>query len=269
MEKKDGAIVRRAAIAVSAIVMLMLAKTGLGAEAINTAKIVDLTYTFDSATIYWPTEGHFEHKFETYGETPGKYFYSSANYSAPEHGGTHADAPIHFNRDGLTLDQVPLASCVGPAAVVDFSERAAKDRDATLSVKDLERYEAAYGRIPDGAIIVARSGWGKYWPDKKTYMGTDKPDVAGLRFPGFSADAVNWLLKNRKVAAIAIDTASMDPGNSKDFPVHRAWLGADKPGFENLANVDKLPPKGATIFCIPMKIGKGTGGPTRCFAVLP
>ena len=94
-------------------------------------------------------------------------------------------------------------------------------------------------------------------------------DVAGLRFPGYSAEAVEFLLKNRKVAAIAIDTASMDPGNSKEFPVHRLWLGANKPGFENVANADKLPAKGATIFCIPMKIGNGTGGPTRIFAVLP
>ena len=121
-------------------------------------------------------------------------------------------------------------------------------------------YEAANGPIPDGAIVVARSGWGKYYPDKKRYMGTDKPgDVAGLRFPGYSAEAVDFILKNRKVVAIAIDTASMDPGNSKDFPVHRLWLGANKPGFENVANADKLPAKGATIFCIPMKIGNGTG----------
>lgn len=237
---------------------------------IDPAKIIDLTYTFDSTTICWPGEGRFEHKFEAHGATPENYFYSAASYAAPEHLGTHADAPIHYSRDGLTLDQVPLASCVGPAAVVDFSDRSLKDCNATLSVNDLERYETAYCRIPDGAIVVARSGWGKYWPDAKAYMGTDKPgDVAGLRFPGFSAEAVNWILKNRNVAAIAIDTASMDPGISKDYPVHRAWLGAGKPGFENLANADKLPPKGATIFCIPMKIGKGTGGPTRCFAILP
>lgn len=236
---------------------------------IDTAKIIDLTYTFDNATIHWPGEGHFEHKFETHGQTPENHFYSAASYAAPEHIGTHADAPVHYSRDGLTLDQVPLASCVGPAAVVDFSQAAAKDRNATLSVDDLARYESAYGRIPDGAIVVAHSGWGKYWPNQKAYMGTDTPgDVAGLRFPGFSAQAVNWMLKNRNIAAIAIDTASLDPGISKDFPVHRAWLGADKPGFENVANVDKLPPKGALIFCIPMKIGKGTGGPTRCFAVL-
>ena len=117
---------------------------------------------------------------------------------------------------------------------------------------------------------MARSGWGRFWPDKKRYLGTDKPgDVADLHFPGYSPEAADWLVKNRKLAAIAIDTASMDPGDSKDFRVHQIWLGSNKPGFENLANADKLPPKGATIFCIPMKLGKGTGGPTRAFALMP
>ncbi|HEY6418087.1 MAG TPA: cyclase family protein [Candidatus Binataceae bacterium] len=236
---------------------------------VDPKKIVDLTYPFDAATIYWPTEKSFSHEFETYGMTPGHYFYSSAKYAAPEHGGTHMDAPLHFNEHGRTADQVPLANCIGPAAVIDFSARAAADPDATLRVDDITAYESANGKIPDGAIVVARSGWGRYWPDKKRYLGTDQPDVSALRFPGYSPEAVGFLLKNRNVAAIAIDTASMDPGVSKDFPVHRLWLGANRPGFENVANADQLPAKGATIYCIPMKIGKGTGGPTRIFAVLP
>ncbi|WP_331586482.1 cyclase family protein [Candidatus Binatus sp.] len=271
------AMIRIAKSATIAIVLLTLgaARAGFAADAdtavkIDTAKVIDLTYTFDASTIYWPDEKGFVHRLDKSGDTPGHYFYAAGDYAAPEHGGTHTDAPHHFNRDGITLDQVPLADCIGPAAVIDFSARAARDRDAMLTVEDIKAYEAANGPIPDGAIVVARSGWGKYYPDKKRYMGTDKPgDVAGLRFPGYSAEAVDFILKNRHVVAIAIDTASMDPGNSKDFPVHRLWLGANKPGFENVANADKLPAKGATIFCIPMKIGNGTGGPTRIFAILP
>jgi kynurenine formamidase len=246
------------------------AGAAVAGEAIDTSRIVDLTYTFDSTTIYWPTEKPMVHEREHYGMTPEGYFYASAKFAAPEHGGTHMDAPIHFSRDGATVDRVPLGEMIGPAAVIDFSARAANDPDATLSVDDISRYEAAFGKIPGGAIVVARSGWGKFWPDKNRYLGTDKPgDVAGLRFPGFSAQAAEFLLNNRNVKAIAIDTASMDPGISKDFPVHRLWLGANKPGFENLANADRLPPKGATLFCIPMKMGDGTGAPTRIFALLP
>jgi len=253
------------------LAILCVARNSLAAEAvIDTSKIIDLSYTFDASTIYWPTEHPFVHTFEHFGMEPAGYFYAAAKFAAPEHGGTHMDAPIHFNKNGLTVDQVPLAMMVGPAAVIDFSARAARDPDAMLSVDDIKRWEAAHGNIPDGAIVVARSGWGRYWPDKERYLGTAKRgDVAHLRFPGFSADAVKYLLDNSKVIAIAIDTPSMDPGVSKDFPVHRIWLGANHPGFENVANADKLPETGATIFCIPMKIGRGTGAPTRIFALLP
>lgn len=238
--------------------------------AINTAKIVDLTHTLDQSTIYWPTESGFKFHYEHYGVTSGGYFYSSGYFDTPEHGGTHMDAPLHFNRTGEPVNKVTMSQMIGPAAVIDFSQRAAADTNAALSVSDIEKYEAAYGRIPDGAIVVARSGWGRFWPDQKRYMGTDKlGDVAGLRFPGFSPQAVSLLLNQREIIAIAIDTASMDPGISQDFPVHRLWLGANRPGFENLANADKLPPAGAIIFCAPIKIGGGTGAPARIFALLP
>ena len=248
-----------------------MAAPGLATDtAIDPAKIIDLTYTFDTSTIYWPTEHPFVHQFEHYGMTPEGYFYSSAKFAAPEHGGTHMDAPIHFSKGAMTVDQVPLRSMIGPAVVIDFSGRAARNHDATLSVGDVKNWESAHGSLPDRAIVVARSGWGRYWPDKQLYLGTDKfGDTAHLRFPGFSADAVKYLLDSGKVIAIAIDTPSMDPGISKDFPVHRLWLGANKVGFENVANAEKLPESGATIFCIPMKIGRGTGAPTRIFAILP
>ncbi len=253
-----------------ALLTVLLATSAALAQPIDSAKLLDLTYAFDAGTIYWPTAKPFSHEFEKYGMTSQGYFYSSANYTGAEHGGTHMDAPVHFNQHGNFANQVALSECVGPGAVIDFSKRAAMDPDAMLSVDDIRAYESAYGRIPEGAIVVARSGWGRYWPDKKRYLGTDKPnDVANLRFPGYSPEAAQFLLKSRRVKAIAIDTASIDPGNSKDFKVHRIWLGANKPAFENVANAGRLPAKGAAIFCIPMKIGKGTGAPTRIFAMLP
>lgn len=234
-------------------------------------KVVDLTYTFDASTIYWPTEGGFVHQFEQFGlQQPEGYFYASAKFAAAEHGGTHMDAPLHFNRNGMAVDQVPMSYLMGPAAVIDFSASAYKNADATLSLEEVRAYERTHGQIPSGAIVVARSGWGRYWPDKKQYLGSDKPgDVTHLHFPGFSPEAVKFLLTQRNVVALAIDTASIDPGASADFPVHRLWLGANRVAFENLANADRLPFSGATLFCIPMKIGKGSGAPTRIFAILP
>ena len=238
--------------------------------ALDPIKVVDLSYAFGPDTIYWPTAESFTLERVSYGRTPQGYWYAANNICLAEHGGTHMDAPIHFAEGKETADQVPLRSCMGPAAVIDVRAAAAADRDYRLSVADIAAWEERYGRIPAGAIVVMWSGWGAYWGDKLRYLGTDKPgDVANLHFPGFSAAAAEFLVKERDVAAIGVDTASMDYGPSNDFMVHRIINGADKPGFENLANVDRVPPQGAMLVALPMKIAGGSGGPARLIAILP
>jgi kynurenine formamidase len=237
---------------------------------VDPAKIVDLSYSFGSETVYWPTAESFSLERVAYGETAGGYFYAANNICMAEHGGTHMDAPIHFAEGKLTADRVPLSSCIGPAAIVDVRRQAANDADYRLTVADLEGWEAEHGKLPAGAIVVMYSGWGGRWPDKKRYLGTDRQgDVGNLHFPGFSQEAAEFLVRQRDIAAIAVDTASIDHGQSTDFIVHRIINGADKPGFENLANVDRLPPAGATILALPIKIDGGSGGPARIVAILP
>jgi kynurenine formamidase len=220
--------------------------------------------------VYWPTAESFSLERVAYGEAPGGYFYAANNICMAEHGGTHMDAPIHFAEGKRTADQVPLSSCIGPAAVIDVRSKAAADSDYRLTVADLEQWEDEHGKVPAGAIVVMNSGWGARWPDKKPYLGTDRQgDVANLHFPGFSKEAAEFLVNQRDIAAIAVDTPSIDYGQSSDFIVHRIINGADKPGFENLANVDRLPLVGATIIALPIKIEGGSGGPARIIAVLP
>lgn len=240
------------------------------ATTIDRSKIVDLSYGFGAETIYWPTAESFSIERVSYGPTPGGYWYSANNIRMAEHGGTHMDAPIHFAKDKRTADAVPLSSCIGPAAVIDVRSAAAGNPDYRLTVADLQKWESDHGRLPQGAIVVMHSGWGKFWPDKKRYLGTDKQgDVANLHFPGFSKEAAEFLVKERDIAAIAVDTPSIDYGQSTDFMVHRIINGADKPGFENVANVERLPPAGATIIALPIKIEGGSGGPARIVALLP
>ena len=158
--------------------------------ALDPAKLVDLTYTFDESTIYWPTEKGFHLEPGSHGRTEAGYFYAANRFRGPEHGGTHMDAPIHFAEGGATADQVPLSALVGPAVVVDVAAEAARDPDYRLTVADLEAWEAAHGRIPAGAIVLMRSGWGTRWPDRRRILGTDREgDVANLHFPGFSKAA--------------------------------------------------------------------------------
>ena len=187
-----------------------------------------------------------------------------------EHGGTHIDAPIHFAKNHHTLDEIPLYRLVGPAVVVDVREAVAKDRDYRLTVDDLKAWETRHGRIPVGAIVLMHSGWGRYWPDKVKYLGSVTPgDSETLHFPGFSKEAAEFLVTERKIDGVGIDTASIDHGPSKDFLVHQILNGANVYGLENVASLDRLPATGATVIALPMKIKGGTGGPVRIIALLP
>jgi kynurenine formamidase len=231
-------------------------------------KIIDLTYSFGKDTIYWPTGEGFKHEKVAWGTAKGGYWYSSANYSASEHGGTHLDAPIHFSEKAWASDQIPIDRFIGAVSVIDVSKQCTSNPDYQLSVDDIKAWEAKNGALNEGAIVFMRTGWGKFWPDKKKYLGDDKPgDASNLHFPAYSKAAAEYLV-NRKVKAIGIDTASVDPGNSKDFIAHQVFYSANIYGLENVANMDQLPEKGAWIIALPMKIEEGTGGPARIIAVL-
>lgn len=255
----------------AAVLLTLLAGTGLSsAHVIDESKVIDLTYSFDENTIYWPTAKPFQLEVVSATKTPAGFWYAANNVCLAEHGGTHMDAPIHFAEGKRAVDEVPVQQLIGPAAVIDVRSQAAKDADYRVTVDDLKAWESKYGQLPKGVIVLMLSGWGSRWPDKKKYLGTDQPgDVEHLHFPGFSREAAEFLVSQREIDAIGVDTPSMDYGQSKDFIVHQVINGANKPGLENVANLDKLPAKGATLIALPMKIAKGSGGPTRIIAVLP
>jgi len=239
-------------------------------NAIDTQKLIDMTYPFAADTLYWPTAKPFRLETVAEGKTPQGYWYSSNNYSASEHGGTHLDAPIHFAEGKWTTEQIPLANLIGPGVVIDVRSKADADPDYLLRKDDIRAWEKKHPRIPRGAIVLMYTGWGKYWGDRKRYFGTDEPgNVTDLHFPGFSKEAAEFLIKERAVKAVGLDTPSIDHGPSQDFIAHQTLCGASVPIFENVAALDRLPPVGATIFALPMKIKGGSGGPLRIFALLP
>jgi kynurenine formamidase len=250
-------------------VLVLLASALAQSPSIDPNKLVDLTYTFDSSTIYWPTAKPFEWQKEKWGRTPGGYFYAAGRYAASEHGGTHFDSPVHFSEGKQTIEQIPVQNLVARAVVVDVSARALQNPDYLISGKDLLDWEKEHGRIPERSIVLTLTGWGRFWPDKKKYLGTDRAgDVANLHFPGLSKEAAE-ILVSRKIAGFGIDTASMDAGQAKDFIVHQVLNGANIYGLENVANLEKLPATGAQIIALPMKIGGGSGAPARVIALLP
>ncbi len=239
-------------------------------QAVDERKIVDLTYPFSAEAHHWPTAKPFQFEKVAEGRTPGGFWYSSYNYGGSEHVGTHLDAPFHFAEGKWTTEQIPLSRLIGPGVVIDMRRQAEKNPDYTLQVSDIRAWEKNHGRMPNGAILLIRSGWGKFWGDRKRYFGTDEPGtVRDLHFPGLSKEAAEFLVKQRSVKAVGIDTPSIDPGPSKDFIAHQILGGANLAIFENVAGLERLPNKGATIYAIPMKIKGGSGAPLRIFAILP
>ena len=232
-------------------------------------RLVDLTHSYNTASVFWPSPpAHFEFKQLHFGDTSAGFFYSANKFCMPEHGGTHLDAPIHFARDRETMERVPLERLIGPVVVIDVSDKAAKDRDYRVSADDVLAFEAKHGRIEPGTRVLVRTDWSRHWPDATAYLG-HATDAGKLHFPAYGAGAARLLVEERKVALLGIDTASIDYGPAADFPVHRITAAANVPGLENVTGLEALPPRGAILVALPMKIEGGSGGPTRVVALVP
>ena len=260
-------------LTLSFVGVALLSALASGQQGIDTSKyeMVDLSHAYGPTTLYWPTStSKFTLHQDASGKTEGGWFYASNTLSTPEHGGTHLDAPRHFSESGRTTDQLALTQLVAPAVVIDITAQAAKDRDYRLTREDVLEFEKKNGVIGRGTIVLLRTGWSKHWPNAKAYLGDDTPgDASKLSFPSYGAEAARLLVDDRGVAALGIDTASIDYGRSTDFQVHRIVAAKNVPGFENLTNLDRLPSRGATVVALPMKIEGGSGGPLRAIALVP
>ena len=234
--------------------------------------LVDLSHPYDDRTIFWPTAEPFRLEKVADGVTDKGYYYAANNLALAEHGGTHLDAPAHFAQGRWRVDEIPLDRLMGEAVVVDVSAACDAQPDYQVTVEDLQRWEQVNGRIPEGALLLLRTGFSRRWPDAARYLGTAErgPDaVPKLHFPGLHPDAARWIASNRSIKALGIDTASIDYGQSTVFETHRILYERDIPGLENLTNLDRLPALGAWVVALPMKIGGGSGAPVRAVAIVP
>jgi kynurenine formamidase len=236
------------------------------------SRLIDLTHAFGADTIVWPTEQDFTLIPQHAEQMPGGYFYASNRLQMPEHGGTHIDAPIHFAKGAQTLEQIPLEHLVGAGIRIDVSTKCSSDRDYRISIQDLEQWEAEHGKIEERILVLLHTGFATFWPSRKDYLGTDlrgAEGVSGLHFPGLHPEAAAWLVRERRIKAVGIDTASIDYGQSTTFETHVALLSHNVPVFENLADLSQLPDRGFEVIALPMKIAGGSGGPLRIIAIVP
>jgi kynurenine formamidase len=227
-------------------------------------RVLDLSYAINDKLVPWPGDEKF---FETkVNATIEKNGYFTRSFWMLEHYGTHMDAPAHFPPGKTTVDQIPVKQLFGPAVVIDVRAEGSKDADYQLPAARIEDWEKRLGRIPEGAIVLLRTGWASRWPDVQKYRNQDAKGK--MHFPGFSVEAAK-LLVSRKVSGLGCDTLSIDYGASEDFAVHHISLGAGLYHLENLAEMSELPEAGASLIVAPIKLEGGSGGAVRVFALLP
>ncbi len=252
-----------------------LLKFGLGAAAlpIGSAQaapvrrttfrnVLDLTHVLGTQFPLFPGAAPFRIEQAVSHDKDG-YYGSILTYW--EHSGTHMDAPVHFAPNGLFVDQLRVENLVVPAVVINITDKVRRDPDAVVTPDDIRAWERRYGRIPDNAAVLMASGWGSRAGSVEAFRNTDSSGV--MHFPGFGKDAIDLLLTERRISGIGVDTLSLDHGPSTTFAVHYTLLPTNRWGLENLANLESIPPSGATLFVGAPKIAAGSGGPTRVMAV--
>ncbi len=230
---------------------------------------IDLTHEFSEETLFWPTANTFQLDTVFAGQTDSGYHYEAYEFCAAEHGGTHLDAPVHFAEGKMSVEQLSIDQLTGQAVVIDVTEKVDENRDYQIMPEDIREWEASYGEISDGSLVLFYTGLSANWPDAETYLGTanrGEEAVSELSFPGIHPETAQWLVENRSIKATGLDTPSLDYGQSTLFETHQILFEENIPGFENLANLDQLPTKGAYVIALPMKIKNGSGAPLRIIA---
>lgn len=242
--------------------------TAASARRVPTRRMVDLTHTFAHDM---PTYGAEKPSRETMEQFPpqpeGEFGFYNQRWLFTEHVGTHLDAPGHVIGGGRLSPDLTLDELFAPAVVIDIADKASEDPNAVVTVADVVAFERRHGRIPDEAAVLMHSGWGARWPaGDLAYRGTDSLEEWPFNFPGFSPEACEFLVERRGVVGVGVDTLSTDPGASTDFAAHEVLGRAERWGLENLANLDALPPRGATIVIGLVPWEEGSGGPCRALA---
>jgi len=233
-----------------------------------TKVFVDMSYQYDNNTMSFPVSSHPKTTLDLLfkGYYMNQTWLQHYKICSAEHGGTHVDAPSHFREDRWKLHEIPFHRlAMRPAVVINITAKVDLDPEAKVEVTDLLDWENEHGRVPEGSVVFMLSGWGRYWGDDVAYLGSKNKDPTDLKFPGFSEEAAKFLA-HRQVAGVGVDTLSLDVGSSITYPAHKVFAEHNIFGVENTANVDKIPPSGAVVSVLPIKITGGTGAPVRIVA---
>ncbi len=226
--------------------------------------MADLTHTLSPSFPFIPVQNKtFPFRLAPIATNEANGVYAN-RWELTEHVGTHLDAPCHFVDGALAVADISLESLVVQAAVASIADRAARDADAVFGLDDLKRWESEHGAVPRGAALLLHTGWASRVGESGRFvnMGAD----GTMHFPGFSLDVVSFLVEQRDVVGLGIDTLSIDPGHDLRYPVHKRLFGAGRWALECLANLEAVPAQGATLVVAPVKVRDASGAPARVLA---
>jgi kynurenine formamidase len=229
--------------------------------------VVDLSHTLGPASPYIHVrDATFPFRREPIATIATRGVYAN-RWELTEHIGTHLDAPCHFEERAPCVDEIPLRDLFAEAVVVDLRARAKDNPDAELTRADLRAWQDEHGAFPQRSVVLLCSGWDQRWPSQERFANQD---AAGVQhFPGFSRDAVEHLAARSEVLGIGTDTFSLDPGRDAGYEGHRVLSRAGKWALECLANLQRLPPRGARVLVGAPKVERASGTPARVIAWVP
>ncbi|MDZ8187826.1 MAG: cyclase family protein [Nostoc sp. ChiSLP02] len=233
-------------------------------KSITYRRVIHLSHVIDLDIPQWPGDPPVE--FETVAESNNDGYYLR-RFSLGEHSATHINAPNSFYSHSIGIDQYPAQSLVVPAVVIDIRQAVKANFDYALAIADVLAWEEQHGEIAAGSVVILNTGWQKKWSDKNAFFNQDAEGIS--HFPGFSKDATQFLLEQRQIAGVGIDTHGVDPGQDTTFATNRLILEQPRIVLENLTNLDRLPPKGTTLAIGILRLRGGSGSPVGVLAFVP
>ena len=232
-------------------------------KTITYTKIIDLTHIIDTNIPIWPGDPPVEFQTVAKFEQDG---YHLRKFSLGEHSGTHINAPNSFYQEKPGIESYSPTSLVVSANMIDIRNKTTFNADYVLKIDDIKNWENQHQTISEGTLLLLQTGWQKKWGNSEAFFNQD--NQGKLHFPGFGENATKFLLEERGIIGVGIDTHGVDPGIDHKFTTNKLILSKSGIVLENLNNLDQLPPTNIILVIGIIRLRGGSGTPVSVLAFI-